>query len=456
MDQVVGHESLLLLDEYITLESVNEAATELLGFIAEYGCDSETRDPRSGLTTAIVACVPTTTTDVETDQEVRFDITPEDVMRVLSADYGEIEPLEDVDVPDSLIPDAELEAMIQERKPVIESATLDEVTGVYQRRLSNNVRVNYKQLDAEPGSGFLRLVVPGGRSHEPLDAGPDGIGSAALGLRTLQEAGTVGAWDRKQIELLTMQNLLVFDVEPEMEYLYLDGAFAVDGGLRTILEIIHLLIEKPNWEETALERVKDIYRMFELNTTKNLELTTHDAINKAMYGDRRFMDPSRAELSALTLDGVAKAVEMQFSNGPIEVNIVGDLIPEEVDELITQVLGTISKTKENKNVPVMTDPIPLSLKNVPKDDPVREQRQWLRDSDDRACAVMAGPGPSMWAPMRIPERDSARVEEEGGFAFIDDIDPGQRVSSSEWEPIRFAKRAEKESFGDVHSGYATF
>ena len=117
-----------------------------------------------------------------------------------------------------------------------------------------------------------------------------------------------------------MQNLLVFDVEPEMEYLYLDGAFAVDGGLRTILEIIHLLIEKPNWEETALERVKDIYRMFELNTTKNLELTTHDAINKAMYGDRRFMDPSRAELSALTLDGVAKAVEMQFSNGPIEVN----------------------------------------------------------------------------------------------------------------------------------------
>ena len=452
MDQVVGHESLLLLDEYITLESVNEAATELLGFIAEYGCDSETRDPRSGLTTAIVACVPTTTTDVETDQEVRFDITPEDVMRVLSADYGEIEPLEDVDVPDSLIPDAELEAMIQERKPVIESATLDEVTGVYQRRLSNNVRVNYKQLDAEPGSGFLRLVVPGGRSHEPLDAGPDGIGSAALGLRTLQEAGTVGAWDRKQIELLTMQNLLVFDVEPEMEYLYLDGAFAVDGGLRTILEIIHLLIEKPNWEETALERVKDIYRMFELNTTKNLELTTHDAINKAMYGDRRFMDPSRAELSALTLDGVAKAVEMQFSNGPIEVNIVGDLIPEEVDELITQVLGTISKTKENKNVPVMTDPIPLSLKNVPKDDPVREQRQWLRDSDDRACAVMAGPGPSMWAPMRIPERDSARVEEEGGFAFIDDIDPVNVLAQANGNPYALQSARRKNPLATYIAG----
>ena len=156
MDQVEGHESLLLLNKYITLESVNEAAAELLGFIAEYGCDSETRDPRSGLTTAIVACVPTTTTDVETDQVVRFDITSEDMVRVLSADYGEIEPMEDVDVPDSLIPDNELEAMIQEKQPKLESATFDEATGVYQRRLSNNVRVNYKQLDAEPGSGFLR------------------------------------------------------------------------------------------------------------------------------------------------------------------------------------------------------------------------------------------------------------------------------------------------------------
>ena len=127
-----------------------------------------------------------------------------------------------------------------------------------------------------------------------------------------------------------------------------------------------------------------------------------------MYGDRRFMDPSRAELAALTVEGVAKAVEMQFSNGPIEVNIVGDLIPEEVDTLIMKVLGTISKTKENKNVPVMAAPIPLSLKDVPKDDPLREQRQWLRDSDDRACAVMAGRGPSMWAPIAIPGKRFAR------------------------------------------------
>ena len=219
----------------------------------------------------------------------------------------------------------------------------------------------------------------------------------------------------------------------------------------TILEIIHLLIEKPNWEETALERVKDIYRMFELNTTKNLELTTHDAINKVMYGDRRFMDPSRAELAALTVEGVAKAVEMQFSNGPIEVNIVGDLIPEEVDTLNTQVLGTISKTKENKNVPVMAAPIPLSLKDVPKDDPLREQRQWLRDSDDRACAVMAGRGPSYVGTDRI-RKEIPRVEEEGGFAFIDDIDPVNVLAQANGNPYALQSARRKNPLATYIAG----
>jgi hypothetical protein len=50
----------------------------------------------------------------------------------------------------------------------------------------------------EPGGGFLRLVVPGGRTGEPTERGPGGIGAAAIGFRTLQEVGAVGQWTRKQ------------------------------------------------------------------------------------------------------------------------------------------------------------------------------------------------------------------------------------------------------------------
>jgi hypothetical protein len=45
-----------------------------------------------------------------------------------------------------------------------------------------------------------------------------------------------------------MQHLVMFEVEPEAEHLFLDASFAVKaGGLRTTLEIVHLLTSKPHW-----------------------------------------------------------------------------------------------------------------------------------------------------------------------------------------------------------------
>ena len=210
MDQVQGHEALLRLDDVICLEGVNEVARELLGFFAEYGKDATERDPVGGLTTAIVACVPSTTTDND-GVEVPFSIFEQDVIAVLSADYGEIDPIEDVFVPDELLSETDLDELVKARTPTIVSSTVDEKTGVHQRVLSNGIRVNYRVTNNEPGSAFLRLVVPGGRTAESTTAGPGGIGAAAVGFRTLQEVGAVGPWSRKQVELITMQNLVMFE-----------------------------------------------------------------------------------------------------------------------------------------------------------------------------------------------------------------------------------------------------
>ena len=97
-------------------------------------------------------------------------MTEDEVKEVLSADYGEIEAMEDVYVPDELLSDEEIETLIAERKPSIVESTIDAATGVHQRVLSNGVRVNYRVTNNEPGSGFLRLVIPGGRTAEPVAA----------------------------------------------------------------------------------------------------------------------------------------------------------------------------------------------------------------------------------------------------------------------------------------------
>ena len=46
----------------------------------------------------------------------------------------------------------------------------DPVTGVMQRRLSNGIKINFKQSDNEPRAAMLRIVAAGGRACEGEEA----------------------------------------------------------------------------------------------------------------------------------------------------------------------------------------------------------------------------------------------------------------------------------------------
>lgn len=120
-------------------------------------------------------------------------------------------------VPDALLPDDAVEALVAERQPrfvPLDGASSSGADlprsadgtvgaaghgGVVQLRLSNGIKVNYRRTDNEPRGAMLRLVAAGGRATEGRGAGPLGAGVMALGTRTLSEAGTVGAWSREQV-----------------------------------------------------------------------------------------------------------------------------------------------------------------------------------------------------------------------------------------------------------------
>lgn len=57
----------------------------------------------------------------------------------------------------------------------------DSFSQVYQRRLSNGIRINYRKTDFEPCSGLMRLAAPGGRMAENMGVGPDGFGAVVVG-----------------------------------------------------------------------------------------------------------------------------------------------------------------------------------------------------------------------------------------------------------------------------------
>ena len=73
--------------------------------------------------------------------------------------------------------------------------------------------------------GFDMMLATGGRANNGEGVGPSGGGSVAVGVRTLNEAGTVGQWTREQVELFCISKLIHCVLEPDEEFVFLDFHF---------------------------------------------------------------------------------------------------------------------------------------------------------------------------------------------------------------------------------------
>lgn len=338
---------------------------------------------------------------------VRFEVDETDIAAALAEAGVDVEARPDVDVPDALLPDERVEKLMAERRPHFvsvpgssnnnsSSSAADSSLGVVQRQLSNGIKINIRHTDNEPKAAMVRVVAAGGRASEPCSIGPSGVGSVSVGTRTLSESGTVGHWQREQVELFCISKLINCILEADEEFICMDFHFAVgDGGLPAVLQLLHLFLEEPRWEEMAMERSKQMYISHYRSLPKSLERQTGDYIMAAMSGDdRRFRDPSPEEIGSLTLDGLKEAVMDQLVSGNLEVSIVGDYDSlEDLEEAVIRYLGTVTPKRTSSSSSSSSDK-PLTVC-----DPPMEQRHltWhLKDSDERACAYIAGPAPNRW------------------------------------------------------------
>lgn len=332
-------------------------------------------------------------------------------------------------------------------------------TGVTQRRLANGVRVNYRQTSNEPRAAWLRLVAAGGRILERSEVGPDGPGVITVGTRTLSESGTVGQWDRQQVELFCISKLINCVLESDEEFIIMDFHFAVgtwwwwwcvcmgvgvfccwyvvvvvvceargdcsdgggcmlwikihtqvymltsppphthpqtpswgwahtspcqqhktylekpktctgDGGLQSVLELLFLFLEQPRWEESAMERAKQMFVSHYRSLAKTLERATADRVVSAMMGpDRRVRDPTPEEIGALSLEAMQRAIMRQLQANNIEVTVVGDFDEQELVDGALRYLGCLTTHEE----PPTTSYAPLVLQNPPM---VLRQQVW--------------------------------------------------------------------------------
>lgn len=391
MDQRQGHESLVAVAETVSLEDVNLTGSKVLEFITEFG--------KSGApcASAIVACVPKKV-HMEGLDDAKFEIHPHEIIDAITA--GLCEPIEaepELEVPKELITSSQLEEMKLQRQPsfipvnhdVDSVKVIDQESGIIQRRLSNEIPINYRITQNEARGGVMRIIVGGGRATETSES----KGAVVVGVRTLSEGGRVGTFSREQVELFCVNNLINCSLESTEEFIYMEFRFTLrDNGMRAAFQLLHMVLEHSVWLEDAFDRARQLYLSYYRSIPKSLERSTAHKLMAAMLnGDERFMEPTPESLQKLTLTSVKDAVMNQFTGNNMEVSIAGDFTEAEIESCILDYLGTVTAAGSTPD-PQIIDPI--VFRPFPSD--IHFQQVFLKDTDERACAYIAGPAPNRW------------------------------------------------------------
>jgi len=347
---------------------------------------------------------------------VPFEVPQEDILQSLSQETPELEAQPDIDVPVHLLSSEQVEELMARHQPHFVPVgaakqvvtTEDPDTGVVQLKLSNGIGVNFRRSVNEPQSAMFRLIASGGRACEGPGPAADGTGMLPVGVRTLNESGSLGVWERPQIELFCICHLINVVLDVDEEWIVMDVHFAVgQGGLTGVLEMAHLMLEAPDWDQAALDRAKSLYISHYRSLEKSLERASADRVMNAMLGpDRRFREPTVEDVEALTLEKMRDCIRGQMRPENVEISIVGDLTAAEVEEEVLKYLGTVSPKEPPQGLPQER---PLKLANPGPE--LRHQRWHLQDSDERAVAYIAGPAPTKWSTFASPRVPLAADQE---------------------------------------------
>jgi len=419
----------------LTLEEVNAAAADLCSHITGLKDGEATSE---GVLVA-VACTPKNPDlDASSSSYVDEDLLCEAVRKACLVD---VEPVEDVVVPRTLVPEEDLDEAVAKYQPAWEGGAFtdgtpntpaDRITRPFTlRRLSNGMRVGVAQNTAESQRGHLRLVAPGGRDAERRLNFPSG--SLAVGARAMQEGGAFGPWSREQVELFCVDHLLMVEINCNEESLVMDFVFPTTNvgntgfgedmqlgitGTEAVMQVVREVLVNYIWEEDALGRSKQSYRSAHESLGKSLEGKSTEVIMEAMTsGDDRFLSIDVDTVNAVTLENAKTAVMSQLLPSELEISVAGDFVVNDVMDMILRYLGTIP-ADTNSEYRQGIAPSPEGGKDsstfgsVPALQlPGKHIDLELEDSDPRAVAYVAGAAPNLWGYLADGTTVAKRVGE---------------------------------------------
>ncbi|WP_260599501.1 M16 family metallopeptidase [Sphingomonas endolithica] len=202
--------------------------------------------------------------------------------------------------------------------------------------LSNGVRLMLRTSPAEATRVYVRMRFGGGYNALPADR-PTPVWAGELALVD----GGIGTLKQGDIEQLTAGRRigLGFDVD-EDAFVY--GAMTSPTDLADQLRLMAARMAQPGWDPNPIARAKSMvlagYAGFDASPTgvitRDLEGLLHD-------GDPRWGTPTRDQVNATTAQSFRALWEPLLTQGPIEVQIFGDIDAEAAIKAVASTIGTL-------------------------------------------------------------------------------------------------------------------
>lgn len=209
--------------------------------------------------------------------------------------------------------------------------------GMDRIELSNGVTALVRNIDIEPNK--IRVLVRWGNGRRALSPARPNLlwtGEAAL-----VESG-VGPFDQSALDRLVNGRQIGMGFEVD------DDAFEFSAETRPEdfadqMRLLAAKLSSPGWQSTPIQRIR-AGRLSSYDLIRNSPMAVVESeLDSLIYsGDRRFAPPTRGEVEALTPQAFRAFWEPLLRQGPIEVQIFGDLTHVDLEAVLLDSFGSLA------------------------------------------------------------------------------------------------------------------
>lgn len=260
--------------------------------------------------------------------------------------------------------------------------------GMESVTFSNGVRMTLFATDAEPEK--VRINVRFGHGQQdfsPVKPAPGWAAGYAL------VASGIGKLGQRELDDLTNGRRMGFDFSIDDDAFEM-GAVTRPADYKDQLRLFATKLAAPGWDPAPIARVKAGASVAYDAMSRSPDAVLGRDLGWLLHGkDVRYRTPSRAEIDALTPQAFRAAWEPLLASGPIEVQVFGQVKPDEAIAAMAETFGALAP-RSDRPVPaanrVMRFPAHVETPVVLRH----------RGDKEQAAAVLAWPTAGGFAALR--------------------------------------------------------